>query len=67
MKPYLQDMTIAITDEETGIFEFVLQRYICKKKIKSQKAESYIPSYTCYISEYSFLSIGLFFTSNNEV
>lgn len=37
MKPYLQDMTIAITDEETGIFEFVLQRYICKKKNKITK------------------------------
>lgn len=30
MKSYLQDITIAIINEETEIFEFVLQRYICK-------------------------------------
>lgn len=30
MKSYLQDIAISIINEETGIFEFVLQSYICK-------------------------------------
>lgn len=67
MKFYLQDITIAIINEETGIFEFVLQWYICKinKTTKAWKAiflhilDSYNTSVSTYFSllDCSFLQI----------
>lgn len=40
MKTYLQDTIIANINEETGICEFALERFVCKKPLKSKKTEN---------------------------